>query len=140
MEEMELFGIEKMPSLQQLVAAALPAGTQPGQLRSLSMIRSALALQAVQDCAFLGHLTRLELSNCTFRDAGPAAGFEALLQQAPRLQRLKLWCCFAQEPLPPALLSRTGLQHLCLQSNALTELPVGPYLSSESALADCQCA
>ena len=132
-------GWSRMHSLQQLVAAALPAGTQHSQLRSLSVDYSALRLPAVRDCAFLGHLTSLALSTCNFPDASATAGIEALLQQAPRLQKLTLRQCLGRQPFPPALLSRKGLRHLSLKGNGMSKLPADPYLEGESALFDCPC-
>ena len=136
-QQLTLWKVRQMSSLQQLVAAALPAGTQPSQLRSMSMDWCVLPLPAVWDCAFLGHLTSLALRKCTFQDVGPAAGIQELLQQAPQLQRLTMWGCLASQRLPPALVSLTRLRHLGLPFNRVAELPAGPYLSSESALIDC---
>ncbi len=114
--------------------AALPAGTQPSQLRSLSIIFSVLPLQAVHSCPFLGHLTGLTLNVCRFSDAEDLAGLEALLQQAPRLLSLNLHGYSGAPPLPPALVNRTGLRKLDLMLNDLSTLPFGPYLHSESVI------
>ncbi len=128
----ELYDMEDVPSLQQLVAAALPAGTQPSQLRSLCILDSSLPLAAVLDCPFLGHLTSLVLCKCSFSDAAALAGLESLLRQAPQLHSLTLQG-FKKPPFPPALVNQMGLQQLCLRSNSLTDLPPGPYLHSEFA-------
>ena len=82
-------------------------------------------------CSFLGHLTSLELFSCTFKGGHAAAVTKTMLQQALHLQRLTLLACFRQQPLPPALLSQTGLLHLNLRLNDLAHLPPGRYLSSE---------
>ncbi|KAI7838717.1 hypothetical protein COHA_007513 [Chlorella ohadii] len=126
--ELELRTIESVPSLEGLVEAALPPRTEPSQLRTLAIMDGTLPLPAVLGCPFLGHLTRLVLSRCSFPDVGLLAGLEALLQQAPRLQDLSLLVYFDEPPLPAALVNRTGLRQLCLRYNFLTELPPGPYL------------
>ncbi len=123
--------IAQLPSLRQLVAAALPDGTQPSQLRSLSLAHCSLLLPAVLSCPFLGHLTSLELCCCTFPDAGVQGGVAAVLQQAPRLHSLSLLGCKGDSLFWPALVNRTGLRHLRLSNNDLSELPPGPYLRSE---------
>ena len=128
---MRLVSIRHLPSLQQLVSASLPSDAQPSWLSSLELSYSELSCSAVYGCSFLGHLTSLRLVYCTFKDGHAAAVTKAMLQQAPRLQRLTLLACFCQQPLPPALLSRTGLLHLNLRRNELAALPPGPYLSSE---------
>jgi len=125
-----LRGIESTASLQQLLAAALPAGTQPSQLRSLRINQSYLLLPAVLSCP-LGHLTSLGLSSCKFPDAGALAVVEALLQQAPRLQSLALMGFPDAPSALPAVINRTGLRQLCLRGSSFKELPPGPYLSSE---------
>jgi len=130
-EELRLVAVVHMPSLQQLLAAALPAGTQPSQLRSLAICSSSLSPPALVGCPFLGHLTSLSLSGCASLDGGPEPMVEVLLQQAPRLQSLDLPFFFWTEALPAAVTSRTGLTYLCLAANSLTELPPGPYLHSE---------
>lgn len=133
-ERVQLDGVTDMPSLQQLLAAGLP---QPSQLRRLGLFNSMLSAPALLGCPFLGPLTELILSGCTFSDGGAAPALEALLQQAPRLQNLSLVACLnhqpfpSAQPFPPALVSRTGLQRLSLQINDLADLPPGPYLSSE---------
>ncbi len=132
--DLELRTIESVPSLEGLVEAALPPRTQPSQLRTLSIMDGTLPLPAVLGCPFLGHLTRLVLSRCSFPDVGLLAGLEALLQQAPRLQDLSLLVYFDEPPLPAALVNRTGLRQLCLRYNFLTELPPGPYLHGELTL------
>ncbi|KAI7838892.1 hypothetical protein COHA_007357 [Chlorella ohadii] len=133
-QELRLGRIEYVPSLHQLMAAALPAGTLPSQLRSLDIFHSRLPLPAVLGCPFLGHLNSLKLHYCTFEGGGAAPVVEALLQQAPRLQSLAVQHCFPYRPFPAALMSRTGVQHLSLSSNLMTELPPGPYLSSLTSL------
>ncbi|KAI7839857.1 hypothetical protein COHA_006420 [Chlorella ohadii] len=133
-EELRLVAVVHMPSLQQLVAAALPASTQPSQLRSLAICSSSLSPPALVGCPFLGHLTSLSLSGCASLDGGPEPMVEVLLQQAPRLQSLDLPFFFWTEALPAAVTSRTGLTYLCLAANSLTELPPGPYLHSLEVL------
>ena len=128
---MKLVSIRRMLSLQQLVSASLPSDAQPSWLSSLQLSRSKLSRIAVQGCSFLGHLTSLEMFSCTFKGVHAAAVTKAMLQQALRLRRLTLLACFRQQPLPPALLSRTGLLHLNLLHNRLAHLPPGRYLSSE---------
>ena len=130
-QELALSSITHMPSLQQLVAAALPLGTQPFQLRRLGIFCSRLPLPALQGCHFLGHLTSLVLM--AWGSPGGRSGLvlESLLQQAPRLQSLALVGFQDEPPFPPALVSRTGLRHLCLRLCHLSELPPGPYLNSE---------
>ena len=139
-QELRLGRIEYVPSLHQLMAAALPAGTLPSQLRSLDIFHSRLPLPAVLGCPFLGHLNSLKLHDCTFEGGGAAPVVEALLQQAPRLQSLAVQHCFPYRPFPAALMSRTGVQHLSLSSNLMTELPPGPYLSSEWSCVVHECS
>lgn len=141
-QELQLSAIQHMPSLQQLAAACLPPGVHPSSLRSLKVFISSLHQPALLNCPFLGQLTSLTLDMCRSADGGPEPVVEALLQQAPQLRSLSLLGCFFQHPLPAALINRTGLKHLCLQRNGLTELPPGPYLSSESSagcLSRCAC-
>lgn len=133
-QELRLWRIERMPSLQQLVAAALPAGMQPSQLRSLDFVHCVLSLPAVLSCPFVGHLTSLSLSHCSAQDGNETQVYEALLQQAPRLLSLSL-SGFWPSPIPAAIVSRTGLSRLCLASDGMAELPPGPYLSSECVTA-----
>lgn len=132
-QQLRLWSIDQMPSLERLLAAVLPAATQTSQLRSLAISYSRLPVPAVQGCPFLGHLTSLALATCTFPDGGTLAGLEALMQQAPRLQSLALGGFFKDPPFPPALINRTGLRRLCVRMCGITELPPGPYLNSESA-------
>lgn len=128
-----LFNIQHMLSLQQLVGASLPAGAQPSWIHSIKL-RCIDLLQfspeSMLGCCFLGHLTSLDLFACRFAvtDGEPLG---TLLQQAPRLQNLLLDGCFERQPLPPALLSRSGLLRLSLQENDLHDLAPGPYLHSE---------
>lgn len=122
---MMLSHIEFMSSLQQLMAASLPAGALPGCLGCLRISYSSLSPAAVQACAFLGRLTALDLSFCKFEDGDAAPVVAALLQQAPRLHSLTFVECFQQQPLPPALFGYTGLRHLSLRWNALRHLPPG---------------
>jgi len=134
-QELCLSGIRRMSSLQQLVAASLPAGTRPGLLQALSIFHSTLYPPGMPNCWFLHHLTSLRLSVCTFPGGGPAPVIQALLEQSPRLQDLTLLACFSQQqPLPAALLNRTGLRHLSLKNNNLVGLPPGPYLSGALSL------
>ncbi len=134
-QQLQLYTIRSVPILQQLVAAALPAGTQPSQLRSLSFSHCRLTLPAVLSCPFVGRLASLSLSYCSAQDGNAAPVYEALLQQAPRLLSLSLQCCFWHALIPAAITSCTGLTHLSLAGNGLTELPPGPYLNSECATA-----
>jgi len=92
-----------VPSLRQLVAAALPPVTQPSQLGKLAIFHGHLSLPAVLSCPFLGHLTSLTLSFCIFSDVGVRAGIAAVLQQAPRLHSLSLRGCQDEAPSPPRL-------------------------------------
>lgn len=119
-----------MPSLQQLVAAALPDGAQ---LRSLRILHTSLSKAAMRHCTFLGHLTCLSLHFCIFSEDRASAVIKALLRQAPHLASLKLGGCFRgdKQRLPSALVRHTGLLHLDLHYNDLTRLDPGPYLASE---------
>lgn len=129
-QSMLLSGIRSIPSLQQLLAAALPDGAQ---LCSLRLLHSPLSKAAVRHCTFLGHLTGLILHFCSFSDDRASPVVKALLRQAPRLASLKLGGCFQgdKQRLPSALVSHTGLLHLDLKYNELTRLDPGPYLASE---------
>lgn len=129
-QQLTLVSIKNAPSLQQLVAATLPAGTQPSQLRSLDISSSCMALPAVSSCPFLGHLTRLSLCLCSFAYAGALVGLEPLLRQAPRLHSLAVVGCSSEATVPPALVHLTGLRRLSLRGS-LRELPPGCYLSGE---------
>lgn len=126
-----MYDIWSLPSLQQLIAAALPPCTRASQLCGLSVYRSILPLSAVHSCPFLGHLTSLNLSFCCAEDNDPGPVVDALLQQAPRLLSLTFLGWLPANLLPLALVSRTGLQHIKLGLDNMTELPAGPYLSSE---------
>lgn len=129
--EMTFCGIRSMPALKQLIAAALPTGVQPSSLLSLSVYHSWLDVSALHGCIQLAHATRLLLSVCSFHGGDAATAIEALLQQAPRLQSLTLLGCFRGQPIPAAVVERTGLKSLSLQSNDLADLPDGPYLQGE---------
>ena len=130
-EQLALSGLLTMPRLQQVVAALLPPGTQPCQLRSLALTHSRLQVSAMQNCSFLTHITDLTLSVGAYLHSSTVAVVEALLQQATSLRGLALPRCFRGEPLPPAVANRTGLLHLSLEDNELSDLPPGPYLTGE---------
>ena len=122
---LEVTGADFPASLQQLLAALVPAGKPLTALRLQgSPLTEAAALQG---CSALQDLRSLLLSGGTIW--GDAV-LQALLLQAPRLRELVLYHCFAS-CLPPSLVARQGLETLVLVGYRLEDLPVGPYLSGE---------
>lgn len=142
--ELSLVGVQGQPTLQQAVAAALPAGAQPTSLRSLAISWSRLAAQPLL-CAHLASLTRLCLDDCHFvlpgalpADHGGAAvgaahlqpsqqvpALLALLHQAAGVQDLSLCHYFVPPGLPwvpPVELAPEELPIALLYSRGLRRL------------------
>lgn len=130
---LEVIAAERVPSLQQLLAALVPAGKPLTTLRLQNSLRqsSPLELAALQGCS--AHLAGLE-SLLLSRFASGDAVLAALLQLAPRLRELVLRNYF-ENRLPPSLVAKQGLETLQLIGTSyfrLFELPPGPYLSSKN--------
>jgi len=125
-----------MHALRRVLFMVLPA---KASLAQLTFVHSHLAPSQLQGLTSqLAQLTSLTFSCCTFPDDGPVeAVLEALLAQAPRLQRLRLLRC-CKGSVPAALVSRRGLTSLYLQENDLDTLPAGAYLEGKPTAVSCQ--
>ena len=122
---LEVTRANRLPSLQRLAEALVPAGKP---LTALRLQSCQLGAAALQGCSALRGLDSLLLLD----NRSEVAALEQLLQQAPRLKELVLHNGFASgSSLAPCLVSRQGLESLTLIGGVLHELPPGPYLSSE---------
>lgn len=126
--QLQIAYIRSLESLHQLVAALLPAGKPLPSLH----LHSVLGCEpgALQGCTALAQVHSLLLSETFFSEAE----FATLSQQAPQLTQLVLHECFHGR-LPASVVARRGLEHLVLTNNNLHNIPPGPYLQGESALA-----
>jgi len=97
-----------MGSLQQLLAALLPAGAQLGSLELQGRVAPTSALLR---CSQLSSLTQLQLPayNASHEVPNVATFLEALLTQAPRLASLTLDSCLTENDggdLPACLVAQ----------------------------------
>lgn len=124
-----------------LQMSCLPRGAA-ARLRSLQLSFCGATLpEELPRIPPLEALTELALSVCagplTLLEAlWPSQLLEGLLAAAPGLQSLSCAGCFRQE-LPTYLVSRRGLSSLELKDNRVSDLPAGPYLSSECHWLGC---
>ncbi|PRW60737.1 S-phase kinase-associated [Chlorella sorokiniana] len=112
--QLSLVGIQGRHSLRQVVEAALPAGTQPTSLCSLSIASSDLAAEPLL-CPHLAQLTHLCLNDCLFWSSteAPAADAPDAAPQ-PDVEQLELDSNPFTHPLL-ALAEATALTSLSLR-------------------------
>lgn len=126
---MILMGVHTLPSLSDLLGAALPAGTL---CCGLVLLTRELPASAVLQCAQLAVLPTLLLANLGSSSIEP--GLAALLPQAPQLSSLILHSISHTGCLPACVAEHAGLRRLCLLKQGLTSLPSGAYLKNLESL------
>ncbi|PRW44359.1 E3 ubiquitin- ligase UPL7 [Chlorella sorokiniana] len=136
--------LEEGGSLRALLEGLLPPAARLHRLELESCGFSPLSCASCN--SLLAHATELILGTPLERDASLPACLAALLQQTPRLRRLRLAGLGPDEyggidgldeeddlpaaGLPPSLAALSKLQELVVTGFWLTSLPEGPYLAS----------
>lgn len=129
-----------MPSLSRLLRAAQPAGMEAAAFQRLELHGFLPPPAALRGCTQLQQLRELSLQGGIGGGiCDPTPEFEALglalpvlLQQASSLSALETSNSdFNAKPgiVPDCLLSYSGLTRLSLESQGLTDLPTGEYLT-----------
>lgn len=141
--QLSLQDIRRLASLQELLAALLPAGALLTQLELIGDLRRGSPLppllaqpHGLEGCTQLATLESLSLHRMA-RDPADAElnrVLQTLLPQAPQLHKLSLGDCEVGQ-MPSCVATATRLRQLHLVGCGLTHLPDGQYLEGLQLLA-----